>query len=105
MFVFRCFIPCQERIPDQARRKLRRLRLSGLSYDDVCHLTNSSVFGILSPGQTQQQQEERPFSQVSGKTGNKQAGCGKTREPTQLQEVTAKKAIFKPVGVFSEWSQ
>lgn len=29
-------------------------------------------------GQTQQQQEEGPFSQVSGSTGNKQAGHWKT---------------------------
>lgn len=48
------------------------------SCSDVYRLTNSSRFWILSQRQTQQQQEERPFSQVSGNTGNKHMGCWET---------------------------
>lgn len=48
------------------------------SCGDVYRLTNSSHFWILSQRQTQQQQEERPFSQVSGNTGNKHMGCWET---------------------------
>ncbi len=49
-----------------------------LSCGDVCQLIDSRRFWILSQRQTQQQQEVRPFSQVSGNTGNKQVGCWET---------------------------
>lgn len=48
--------------------------------------------------QTQQQQEEWPFSQVSGSTGNKQAEYWKTVSYQKESEVRLIGKIVKPRG-------
>lgn len=59
-----------------------------------CPLKKKSLLLNSCPGQTQQQQEEGTFSQVSGSTGNKQAEYWKTFLYHQESEVRLIRDIF-----------